>query len=201
MDVSTHGAMLVPVVASSDKMTVSVAMGHQEYHPVCLTWEYVKYCSPWTWKCCNAHCISTYPEKYVLPLLIPVFCSPTISHFVVSKHQWKKPEFQKFCCQLYHWCLEIVFSPLRPYRRSQRSSGVLTDIFAMLYSALVPTLLIIPNKYGFPELSLTSVQSDLQNYLFYTIWSCSGASASPRLPKKQTLLVIPWVYWYMWQNW
>jgi hypothetical protein len=26
--------MLVPVVSGSDKTTVSVAMGHQEYHPV-----------------------------------------------------------------------------------------------------------------------------------------------------------------------
>jgi len=34
MDVSTHGAMLIPVVSGSDKMTVSVTTGYQEYHPV-----------------------------------------------------------------------------------------------------------------------------------------------------------------------
>jgi hypothetical protein len=33
-DESTHGAMFIPVVAGSDKTTVSVTMGHQEYHPV-----------------------------------------------------------------------------------------------------------------------------------------------------------------------
>ncbi|KAF8905959.1 hypothetical protein CPB84DRAFT_1813943 [Gymnopilus junonius] len=33
-DPQTHGAMLVPVIAGSDKTTVSVATGHQEYHPV-----------------------------------------------------------------------------------------------------------------------------------------------------------------------
>jgi hypothetical protein len=33
-DVSTHGATFVPIVAGSDKTTVSVATGHQEYHPV-----------------------------------------------------------------------------------------------------------------------------------------------------------------------
>lgn len=33
-DPRTHGAMLVPVIAGSDKTTVSVATGHQEYHPV-----------------------------------------------------------------------------------------------------------------------------------------------------------------------
>lgn len=33
-DFTTHGAMLVPVILGSDKTTVSVATGHQEYHPV-----------------------------------------------------------------------------------------------------------------------------------------------------------------------
>ncbi|KAF8257099.1 hypothetical protein EI94DRAFT_1774628 [Lactarius quietus] len=33
-DKNMHGSMLIPVVASSDKMTVSVVTGHQEYHPV-----------------------------------------------------------------------------------------------------------------------------------------------------------------------
>jgi hypothetical protein len=32
-----HGAMFVPVVAGSDKTTVSVATGHQEYHPVYMS--------------------------------------------------------------------------------------------------------------------------------------------------------------------
>lgn len=36
-DVSTHDAMFVPVVAGSDKTTVSVATGHQEYHPVYMS--------------------------------------------------------------------------------------------------------------------------------------------------------------------
>ena len=33
-DKRTHGSMLVPIIAGSDKTTVSVATGHQEYHPV-----------------------------------------------------------------------------------------------------------------------------------------------------------------------
>jgi Plavaka transposase len=36
-DPRTHGAMLVPIVAGSDKTTVSVATGHQEYHPVYIS--------------------------------------------------------------------------------------------------------------------------------------------------------------------
>jgi hypothetical protein len=36
-NISNCGAMFVPVVASSDKTTVSVATGHQEYHPVYMS--------------------------------------------------------------------------------------------------------------------------------------------------------------------
>jgi len=32
-----HRAMFVPIIAGSDKTTVSVATGHQEYHPVYMS--------------------------------------------------------------------------------------------------------------------------------------------------------------------
>ncbi|KAF8232500.1 hypothetical protein L208DRAFT_1271803, partial [Tricholoma matsutake] len=34
-DEATHGAMFVPVVMGSNKTTVSVATGHNEYYPLC----------------------------------------------------------------------------------------------------------------------------------------------------------------------
>src|ERR1700676_765687 len=37
VDPTTHGAMFVPIVAGSDKTTVSVTTGHQEYHPVYMS--------------------------------------------------------------------------------------------------------------------------------------------------------------------
>lgn len=37
LDPSTHGSTFIPVVAGSDKTTVSVATGHQEYHPVYIS--------------------------------------------------------------------------------------------------------------------------------------------------------------------
>lgn len=33
-DKSMHGSMFVPIIAGSDKTTVSIATGSQEYHPV-----------------------------------------------------------------------------------------------------------------------------------------------------------------------
>ena len=43
-DPSTHSAMLVPVMISSDK-TVSVGTGHIEYWPVCLSEIYLTTCA------------------------------------------------------------------------------------------------------------------------------------------------------------
>jgi len=36
-DPTTGGAMFVPIVSGSDKTTVSVATGHQQYHPVYMS--------------------------------------------------------------------------------------------------------------------------------------------------------------------
>lgn len=36
-DPATHGAFFLPVVSGSDKTTVSVGTGHQEYHPVYIS--------------------------------------------------------------------------------------------------------------------------------------------------------------------
>jgi hypothetical protein len=36
-DADTHGSMFVPMILGSDKTTVSIATGQQEYHPVYLS--------------------------------------------------------------------------------------------------------------------------------------------------------------------
>ncbi|PPQ76696.1 hypothetical protein CVT24_010903 [Panaeolus cyanescens] len=93
-DACTHGAMLVPVVAGSDKTTVSVATGHQEFHPV--------YLSPgnFTNTARRSHTNSVLPVAF---LPIPK----------TNKRQAKRPEFQRFVRQVYHMCLSLVFSPLK----------------------------------------------------------------------------------------
>ena len=40
--------------------------------------------------------------------------TPT-NYIIASKRQWKKTAFQKFCHKLYHACLKLVFSLLKPY--------------------------------------------------------------------------------------
>ncbi|KAJ7784883.1 hypothetical protein DFH07DRAFT_1054423 [Mycena maculata] len=93
-DPQTHGSAFVPIVAGSDKTTVSVATGHQEYHPV--------YMSPGvlTGTARRAHGNGVLPAAF---LPIPK----------TSKKHCKKPEYQKFVRQMYHACLTKVFQPLK----------------------------------------------------------------------------------------
>ncbi|KAF7354560.1 hypothetical protein MSAN_01369100 [Mycena sanguinolenta] len=93
-DEKLHGCAFVPVVAVSDKTTVSVATGHQEYHPV--------YISPGvlTGTARRAHGNGVLPAAF---LAIPK----------TSKRQRTRPEYQKFCRQLYHASLARVFEPLK----------------------------------------------------------------------------------------
>ncbi|KAF8203408.1 hypothetical protein K438DRAFT_1964892 [Mycena galopus ATCC 62051] len=91
-----HGCAFVPVVAGSDKTTVSVATGHQEYHPV--------YASPGilSGPARRAHGNGVLPVAF---LAIPK----------VSKKHRSKPEYQRFCRQMYHASLALVFEPLKQY--------------------------------------------------------------------------------------
>ncbi|KAH9161473.1 hypothetical protein EDB89DRAFT_1913859 [Lactarius sanguifluus] len=94
-DSSTHGAMFVPIVMGSDKTTVSIATRHQEYHLV--------YMSPGN--------LSNIARRAHGNALLPVTFLPIPK---TSKRQWKKPQYQKFCHQLYHACLAQIFCPLKP---------------------------------------------------------------------------------------
>ncbi|KAJ6537478.1 hypothetical protein DFH09DRAFT_1177821 [Mycena vulgaris] len=93
-DVTTHGTTHIPIVAGSDKTTVSVATGHQEYHPV--------YQSPGvlTGLARRAHGNGLLPVAF---LPIPK----------TSKKHRRSDAYQRFVRQLYHACLARVFEPLK----------------------------------------------------------------------------------------
>ncbi|KAF8073482.1 hypothetical protein FPV67DRAFT_1559904 [Lyophyllum atratum] len=93
-DKRTHGAMLVPIISGSDKTTVSVATGHQEYHPV--------YQSPGT--------ITNTARRAHGNAVLPVAFLPIPKR---NKRQRKRPEYQLFVQQMYHMCLAQIFAPLR----------------------------------------------------------------------------------------
>ncbi|KAF7354503.1 C2H2-type domain-containing protein [Mycena venus] len=93
-DENNHGTMFVPVVGGSDKTTVSVGTGHQEYHPV--------YSSPGnlTGIARRAHSNGVLPAAF---LPIPK----------TTKRQRKTVAYQKFVRQMYHACLARIFEPLK----------------------------------------------------------------------------------------
>ncbi|KAJ7221252.1 hypothetical protein GGX14DRAFT_669179 [Mycena pura] len=93
-DKTNHGTMFVPVVAGSDKTTVSVATGHQEYHPV--------YASPGN--------LTGLARRARGNGVLPVAFLPIAK---TTKRQRKTPAFQKFVRQMYHACLARVFEPLK----------------------------------------------------------------------------------------
>ncbi|KAH9983602.1 hypothetical protein BJV74DRAFT_878857 [Russula compacta] len=97
-DATNKGAMFVPVIAGSDKTTVSVATGHQEYHPC-------------------AHGNSVLPVAFLpIPKSMALFsCFYIFAYqyiYSIKKHR-KKANFQTFCRQMYHACLAHVFTPLK----------------------------------------------------------------------------------------
>ena len=100
----------MPVVVGSDKTTVSVATGHQEYHPV--------YMSPGnlTNIARQAHGNALIAVAF-LPIPKSRFsCSPcaTLSDmFAATKKPRKTTEYQKFAQQLYHTSLACVLNPLK----------------------------------------------------------------------------------------
>ncbi|KAH8990667.1 hypothetical protein EDB86DRAFT_3065262 [Lactarius hatsudake] len=100
-DKNTDGSMFVPIVAGSDKTTVSVTTGGQEYHPVYASLGNITNTTR------RGHGNGVAPVAF---LPIPK----------TSKHQRKRPEFQMFCRQLYHSCLGLVFMPLKPYMTKPR---------------------------------------------------------------------------------
>ncbi|TFK63944.1 hypothetical protein BDN72DRAFT_291432 [Pluteus cervinus] len=94
-DPSTHGAMLIPIIVGSDKTTVSVATGHQQYHPV--------YISPGN--------LTNTARRAHTNAVLPVAFLPIPK---TNRKQRKRREWKKFCRQLYHTCFEKIFLPLEP---------------------------------------------------------------------------------------
>ncbi|KAG6835316.1 hypothetical protein H0H93_002760 [Arthromyces matolae] len=109
---NTHGAMFLPVVLGSDKTTVSVATGHQQYHPV--------YMSPGV----LTNIARRSQGSAVLPvafLPIPKGVLSIACEFqndslppVVNDVEAKTSLFKQFARQLYHACLTYILDPLKP---------------------------------------------------------------------------------------
>ena len=111
-DPRMHGSVFIPIIGGSDGTTVSVAIGHQEYHLV--------YQSPGNFinMAWWAHGIGVMPVAF-LPIpkgknysTYSFDCCIYLSHLAWQKH-CSKPAFLIFCHQLYHTCFAKIFQPLK----------------------------------------------------------------------------------------
>jgi Plavaka transposase len=103
--------MFVPVIAGSDKTTVSVATGHQEYHPVYISAGNISNIAR------RSHGGGMMPAA-ILPI-------PKGAQFVfnfkyltdmnlASRTERETDEYRTFCRQLFHACLAYLFTPIKP---------------------------------------------------------------------------------------
>ena len=103
--------MLIPIIISSNKTTVSIGTGQNEYWPVCLSIGNIHN---------NIH--HTHCNGIVLLgfLAIPKCKSPpywlfsTLTTLLADKQSVNDLKFHKFQCQLFHTSLSMILDPLHP---------------------------------------------------------------------------------------
>ncbi|TFK23906.1 hypothetical protein FA15DRAFT_656387 [Coprinopsis marcescibilis] len=87
-DETTHGAMLVPIITGLDKTTVSVATGHQEYHPFYISIGNISNMA------CQSHNCGVFPLSF-LPI-------PKASQAERESKEYK--QFVWLSCIVQGWC-------------------------------------------------------------------------------------------------
>ncbi|KAF5372219.1 hypothetical protein D9758_004938 [Tetrapyrgos nigripes] len=100
-DENTHGAMFAPVILGSDKTTVSVATGQNDYYPLYISLG-------------NVHSSVRRAHRNAVALLGFLAIPKT------SKDYAGSAEFRKFRRQLFHTSLEHVLSSLKPFMEKPR---------------------------------------------------------------------------------
>ncbi|KAI9069864.1 hypothetical protein FKP32DRAFT_1558895 [Trametes sanguinea] len=94
-DENMHGAMLMPIVLGADKTTVSVATGHQEFHPVYMSLGNI-----------HGDMRRAHRESVVPVAFLPI---------PATAREWEHDEeFRIFKKSLYHGSLATLLEPLRP---------------------------------------------------------------------------------------
>ncbi|KAF8816026.1 hypothetical protein BYT27DRAFT_7078340, partial [Phlegmacium glaucopus] len=98
-DPLTHGAIFVPCILGSDKTTVSVATGQNEYYPLYLSLG-------------NVHNNIRRSHRNAVSIIAFLSIPKTDRQYADD------PAFRKFHRQLFHSSLEAILEPLRPGMRT-----------------------------------------------------------------------------------
>jgi len=114
-DPETHGTMFSPIILGSDKTTVSVAMGQNEYYPLYSSSGSIQN---------HVHRAHRNALTLIGFLAIPkstsiLTYSTLIMHFdmdnLAERHEQDSAAFRKFRRQLFHSSLAHILMPLKPW--------------------------------------------------------------------------------------
>src|SRR5882724_416499 len=114
-DLETHGAFFCPIILGSDKTTVSVATGHNEYWPVYLSIRNLHN------NIRRAHCnglvllgfLAILKSKFFLEFQFFI----SIELLLADHEHQNDADFHKFCHQLLHSALEKILEALKPFMK------------------------------------------------------------------------------------
>jgi Plavaka transposase len=119
-DPDTHGAMFVPIILGSDKTTVSVATGHNQYYPLYASIGNVRNHVRRAHR--NAVSLVGFlaiPHSEYLSFYFPDSVL-NASLFLADKQHEDSNEFLKFRRQLFHESLAHILRSLRPWMSKPR---------------------------------------------------------------------------------
>ncbi|KAH9023764.1 hypothetical protein EDB85DRAFT_1870528, partial [Lactarius pseudohatsudake] len=126
-DPETHGSVFCPIILGSDKTTVSVATGHNEYWPIYLSIG-------------NIHNNIRRAHRNGVVLL---------GFFAIPKttHEFREdPDFRKFRRQLLHSSIAKILEPLRPGMTTPEVVRFLDDHFRRVIYGLGPYIADYPEQ-------------------------------------------------------
>ncbi|KAG6824485.1 hypothetical protein H0H92_006722, partial [Tricholoma furcatifolium] len=126
-DEDTHGAMFVPVILGSDKTTVSVATGQNDFYPLYAAIG-------------NTHNAARRAHHNALSL-IGFLAIPK-----ASKDYADNADYRKFRRQLFHTALEGILSSLRPYMMKPRITRCADGHFRRVIYGLGPYIADYPEQ-------------------------------------------------------
>ncbi|GLB41297.1 hypothetical protein LshimejAT787_0905120 [Lyophyllum shimeji] len=127
VDESTHGASFAPVILGSDKTTVSVATGQNEYYPL--------YASHG-----GIHNSVRRAHRNAVALISFLAIPKT------SRDHKDSPEFRKFRRQLFHASLEHILSSLRPHMTKPRVTKCADGHYRRVIYGLGPYIADYPEQ-------------------------------------------------------
>ncbi|KAG6838908.1 hypothetical protein C0991_007419, partial [Blastosporella zonata] len=126
-DEETHGAMHVPIILGSDKTTVSVATGQNEFYPLYAA-------------IANTHNAVRRAHRNALAL-IGFLAIPK-----ASKEYADNAEYRKFRRQLFHTSLERILCSLRPYMSKPQITRCADGHFCRVIYGLGPYIADYPEQ-------------------------------------------------------